>query len=262
MIRLFCAALALAGTLSLCGPALADDGCPQHFLGGRAPVLTTPQPGAVELRSEAFVTLWSPATRDPIYSAEYLTPACLTKADHEVRLDAFHADDRLPKGERAELSDYAGGPYDRGHLAPAHDMPSPTAMHESFVLSNMIPQAPANNRGVWAQTETFTRRLVILAREGYVVTGPVFTPVPGKAAPAPLAGRVHVPAQLFKAVFVPPSQFNPTGQVGAYLVDNTADAKPKVVSLDVVKALAGLDPFPSLSAVDHARADLPTVAGK
>ncbi|MCJ2098926.1 DNA/RNA non-specific endonuclease [Methylobacterium sp. E-046] len=252
MIRTLLAVLALASLFS--SHALAGSTCPEHFLGGQSPALAVPA-GAVELCSDTFATLWSPETRDPVYSAEHLTPAALIGADKTARLNAFHADDRLPRSVRAELSDYAGGAFDRGHMAPAHDMPTPEAMRQSFVLSNMVPQNPANNRGVWAHVEEFTRRLVVLAKEAYVVTGPIF-----EGAPKRLNGRVAIPFRIWKAVYVPPSQFNPDGQVGAYVVANTAEAVPEIISLDGLKALTGIDAFPVLSDRDRARADLPAVA--
>jgi endonuclease G len=251
--------IALALVAALSTPAHAETACPQFFVDGREPALVaTPDVKPVELCNEAFATLWSPETRDPIYSAEHLTPAGLTDADKTARLDAFHADDRLPIKARAALSDYKGSDaYDRGHMAPAHDMPTASAMHESFELSNMIPQDKANNRGVWARIEEFARRLVILGTEGYVVSGPVFD-----AEPQRLKGRVAIPSKLFKAVYIPPNQFSPKGQVGAYVVDNTADAPAQIISLDKLKAIAGIDPFPSLPAEMHAAATLPPVAGK
>lgn len=67
--------------------------------------------------------------------------------------------------------------FDRGHMAPAGDMPTAQAMAQSFSLANMVPQAPENNRGLWAKAfECSTRRYV--KRTGstvYVFTGPVYS---------------------------------------------------------------------------------------
>ncbi len=63
------------------------------------------------------------------------------------RTDDFRPDPMVMTGS-AELSDYRGSGYDRGHLAPAGDMKwSPTAMSESFYMSNMSPQRPGSTEG-------------------------------------------------------------------------------------------------------------------
>ncbi len=65
------------------------------------------------------------------------------------RKDRFRADRNISTGS-ASLEDYRGSEYDRGHLAPAADFKwSEQAMDESFLLSNMSPQVPGFNRGIW-----------------------------------------------------------------------------------------------------------------
>jgi len=253
------AALALA--IAFSSHALADSACDSQFLEGQRPALTAPSSADVELCNTAFVTLWSPATRDPVYSAEHLTAAGLTAADTTARLDAFHADARLPEDARATLRDYAGSRFDRGHMAPAHDMPTPAAMHESFVLSNMVPQSKPNNRGPWAQIEESARTLVVSVfggPGGWVVTGPAFP-----ADPTRLKGRIAIPDRIWKAIYVPgdPSQHVEI-VVGAWIVKNAADPETRFVSLDALKAETGVDPFPSLSPELHATAALPAAARK
>ena len=151
MIRTLLTALALACALS--SHAWAFTNCPQHYLDGQAPALENPRLGAVELCQGAFATLYDPATRDPVYSAETLTSASVQAAGKVTRGSNFRPDERLPVGQRATLRDYKGSRFDRGHMAPAHDMPDAAAESESFRLSNMIPQNKANNRGAWAAIE-------------------------------------------------------------------------------------------------------------
>lgn len=114
--------------------------------------------------------------KTPIYAVERLSPDQLDDAKDEVRTNRFFPDARLRSSERAEIDDYKGSGFDRGHMAPAGDMPNAQAMAQSFSLANMVPQAPENNRGVWAKAvEKSTRYYVMRTRHTvYVFTGPAF----------------------------------------------------------------------------------------
>jgi endonuclease G len=94
------------------------------------------------------------------------------------RSNDFRADPDLPPGERAELQDYRGSGYDRGHMAPAASMKwDARAMSESFLLSNMAPQVgPGFNRGIWATLEDKVRQWTQERGELYVVAGPIILP--------------------------------------------------------------------------------------
>ena len=75
------------------------------------------------------------------------------------RTDNFRSDEKISTNS-ATLSDYKGSGYDRGHLAPAGDMSfNYTAMSESFYMSNMSPQHPSFNRGIWKMLESLVREL-------------------------------------------------------------------------------------------------------
>ncbi len=171
--------------------------CRQHFAGG-VPPLTPDAPRLRELCFDAFAVLHSGNTRTPVYVAERLNRQILQQARQQHRTDHFYADARLPRGERAELEDYRGSGYARGHMAPAGDMGTPEAMAQSFSLANMVPQDPKQNSGPWARIEEDTRRYALRARgDVYVITGPVFEP----GARTIGAGQVAVPSHLFKLVY-------------------------------------------------------------
>ena len=83
--------------------------------------------------------------------------------------------DPLVLGGSATHSDYKGSGYDRGHLAPSADMTwSEVAMKESFYYSNMSPQKPSFNRGVWKRLESRVRKWGAEFDSLYVTTGPLF----------------------------------------------------------------------------------------
>ncbi|CAO4170685.1 Endonuclease [Methylorubrum aminovorans] len=221
--------------------------CPTMFADGRAPALTNPKLAdrAVPLCFEAFAVLHSGASRTPLYAAERLTRRSVSAARRVERADAFHDEDRLPEDDRASLADYVRSGYDRGHLAPAGDMPSAVAQAESFSLANIVPQNRSLNRGLWAAIEESVRRLATERDEIFVVTGPVFE---GRSVGA-IKGRVLVPTQLFKAIYDPR-----TGEAGAYLAPNAAGAEWRAVPLTTLRDIAGLDVFPALPEATKAKA--------
>lgn len=172
-------------------------GCRQFFAGGMAP--RAPKvPLQRELCYDAFAVLHSGQTRTPVFVAERLNRQSIQDAQGEQRTDKFFADARLPHAERAELSDYKGSGYSRGHMAPAGDMPTPTAMAQSFSLANMVPQNSKQNSGPWAKIEKDTRQYALRAKgDVFVITGPVFA----NDAPAVGANQVRVPSHIFKLVY-------------------------------------------------------------
>ncbi|NCB02070.1 MAG: DNA/RNA non-specific endonuclease, partial [Spirochaetia bacterium] len=87
------------------------------------------------------------------------------------RKDNFRSDPLITTGS-AQLEDYRKSGYDRGHLIPAADASwSESAMSETFFMSNMSPQEPKFNRGIWADLEAVVRNFAATNQEVYVVTG-------------------------------------------------------------------------------------------
>lgn len=226
------------------GPAAA--GCPHFFAGGQPPVLTNPRLAAntQALCYQAFAVMHSGLSRTPLYAAEHLDRAQVEAARKTDRVDAFHEEPRLPPAARAQLADYAGSGFDRGHLAPSGDMPDPEAQQESFSLANIVPQNPDLNRHLWAGIESAVRALAVERGNLYVVTGPVFQ---GGNVQS-LKGRVLVPTHLFKAVYDPGR-----GEAGIYLAPNTAAETWEAVSPARLAEIAGIEVFPSLPAAARGR---------
>ena len=227
-------------TVTAAGPALANGtDCPQHFAGGQPPQIVNAKfkPRTQELCFEAFAVLHSGISRTPLYTAERLTRKNLEAAKALSRKDSFHAEDRLPERDRAELSDYARSGYDRGHMAPNANMPTRKAQAESFSLANMVPQIHENNAGVWAGIEAAARELARDEGELYVISGPAFI---GKDIQQ--IGRVLVPTHVWKVLYSPKQQ-----RAGAYLVTNDKTKDYQVLSIAELQKLAGINPLPALS---------------
>lgn len=194
---------------------------------------------------EAFEVLHSGVARIPIWSAQRIDRSSLASARSVARVDAFKPETRLPPFERAELLDYAGSGFDRGHLTPAADMPTPTAQIESFLLSNIIPQNPAHNRGLWARIEAATRAHATRTGTLYVLTGIASL----EEYPAFAGGRVLVPSHLFKAIFDPRS-----GGAAVWWSPNNDTQTYEILSLNDLEARVGLRVFPSVVGPARARA--------
>jgi len=222
----------VANSASLAAPSK----CPEHYANGNLPVITFAplQSNTVELWSAGYGVVYSGIARAPIWSAEHLTPGRIRAAEAVGRSDQFEADMRLPEDWRSELADFKGSGYDRGHLAPSADMPSPAADAQSFLLSNIVAQDSQNNRNLWAAIEKAVRALA-RHREIFVVTGPLWI---GKEV-IWLNGRVMVPTHLYKLIYDPQNQ-----AAAAYLVENAPDKAHRAISLDELEALAGIRFFP------------------
>ena len=112
-------------------------------------------------------------TKTAEYVVEHPTKEAVTgKAS---RKDDFRPDPAVPVSNQSQLDDYAGQPYDRGHLVPAGDnTQSADIMSESFFLTNMVPQVPNHNRGIWKQLETQVRNWVIEGKDVYVISGTTY----------------------------------------------------------------------------------------
>ena len=113
------------------------------------------------------------------------------------RKDDFRPDPQVTTGS-AELVDYVGSGYDRGHLCPAKDMESSVlGMSESFFMSNMSPQHPSLNRGRWKQLEGQVRKWSLEYDSLIVYCGGVLDSISDYIGP----NKVAVPEYYYKVVY-------------------------------------------------------------
>ena len=229
---------ATTGTAFSAGADFAE--CRQLFVNGTPPVVSGRN--AVQARAlcySQFAVLHSGLSHTPVYVAERLNRSMLLNARENQRADKFFVDARLPARERAELTDYQGSGYDRGHMAPAGDMATTEAMAQSFSLANMVPQAPVNNRKAWADIEKATRHYIMRsAGDVFVITGPVFE----KSSPTIGTNNVWVPQHLFKLVYDPSAK-----RAWSHWLENSDEARvSKPISYDELVRRTGIEFLPGL----------------
>jgi len=122
------------------------------------------------------------------------------------RLDNFRPDYRIPEMFRADLVDYTNSGYDRGHLiASANQKETELQNSETFLLSNMSPQAPQFNRNIWRKLESDVRRLNEKPKilETYVICGPIFyfdKPVESIGTTDKNGVTIPIPNAYFKSI--------------------------------------------------------------
>ncbi len=143
----------------------------------------------------------------------------------------------------AKSSDYTNSGYDRGHLCPAGDMGfSAIAMEESFLMSNISPQFPEFNRGIWKELESTVRDWAKKERQLYVVTGPVFSDNKGTIGKE----EVLVPGYYFKIIYDPADK----PKMIAFVLPNEKSDRPLTdfaVTVDDAEKLTGFDFFSQLA---------------
>jgi endonuclease G len=118
----------------------------------------------------------------------------------------FHPDEELPEGfKKVVTGDYARTGFDRGHMCNHEDRASSDASSEAtFVLTNIIPQAPINNQEAWEHLEDYCRSLAKQGNVLYIVCGPQGKGGEGtQGLKSSIAGgKINVPAKTWKVVLV------------------------------------------------------------
>lgn len=215
-----------------------DDNCPSHVIYG-APVSSVPDIQSQYMCKTGYALHYVYSNKLSEYAVEHVTKASVVGS--VPRKDEFREDPEVPVQHRATLKDYVGSGYDRGHMAPAADLAfSAQAMSESFFLSNMMPQAPGNNRGIWKYLETYVRTWADVYGEVFVITGTVLDK-PTKQ----IGDGVTVPGRIYKIVYAPYNE-----KAIAFLFPNEklpVDSMPKyIVTIEEIEKITGLKFLPNL----------------
>ena len=206
-----------------------------------------------------FVTGYNAQRGIPVWTSWHIGRSDLSKA--APRQDDFRPDPALPRQFYAvSPHSYSGAGFDKGHNCPSADRSASLDDNSAtFLMSNMVPQAPHNNQQTWAHLEEYTRAQVQRGQEAYVVMGSYGRGGTGKNGPASTIdqGRVSVPARIWKVVVFLPEGGNDLqriaagqGRVLAIDTPNDDSISPQweqyLTSVDKIEAACGLDIFSAL----------------
>jgi endonuclease G, mitochondrial len=159
----------------------------------------------------------------------------------EQRSNEFIPDPNVESGS-AVTQDYSRSGYDRGHLCPAGDFRHDKALQdETFYMSNMAPQVPDFNRGIWNDLENRVRSWVKKRGELIILTGPILK------KGLPTIGRMNqiaVPEKFYKIIYDPAHE-----EAIAFLFPNEGSVelvKSFTISIDDLEVMTGIDFFEKL----------------
>jgi endonuclease G, mitochondrial len=165
------------------------------------------------------------------------------------RTESFRPDPDLPANwYKVTPADYARSGYDRGHMTPSADRDStPENESATYFMTNIVPQAPDNNRGPWVRLEDYCRKQVELGKELQIIAG-----VYGNKGSIGKNKPITVPETVWKVVLImdkpgrSPSEIGPQTQVIAVEIPNEQGIKTEGwgkyrVTVDSIEAKTGFD---------------------
>ncbi|HEV7374688.1 MAG TPA: Ig-like domain-containing protein [Pyrinomonadaceae bacterium] len=194
----------------------------------------------------------------------------------QPRTNLFRADPDLPAGwYQVNESSFSGTGFDRGHMCPSADRTFTFEENAAtFLMTNMVPQAPDNNQVTWEGLESYARTLLDAGNEVYIISGGYGQGGIGRNSNAVVntvdQGRVVVPAKTWKVLLVLPAGegddvarvTTSTRTIGVIMPNEqgiNADWHNFIVSVDEVEALTGYNFFSNvpenIQAVIEANAD-------
>jgi len=213
-----------------------------------------------------YTLSYNTETLCPNWAAWHLDTSNFGPAD---RMDDFRPDEELPEGwygvKKADYQYNAYG-FDRGHVCPSADRTTTKEDNSmTFLMTNMVPKSPDNNRVIWMHFENFERELVKAGNEVYIIAGPngtggtsgkgTFDSIPIKLKSGEVL-QMNVPATTWKVVMVLPAGSDDVNRINtkdAYTIainvpnqmgmGKTGDWEQFLTSVDEIEALTGYDFF-------------------
>ena len=174
----------------------------------------------VVLKHKTYTSTYDTVRNYPVLVEYWLTKAMLVCPTRIPRGNAFKPDPLLPKQTNLQSS-YDGSGYDRGHNMNAEDNRcDKQGMDESFYFSNMTPQVPQLNRGVWKSLETEVREAAAVSDRIKVWMGSV--------GEQKVVGKLSIPLYCWKVIYIKKS-----GQYFAWIFPNAVPTDKNVKFYEV-----------------------------
>lgn len=197
------------------------------------------------LSCKGFSIGYSHVRRQPLWVCYILTAEKL-QLPRVRRRNKFMPDPRILR-DPVKPADYRRTGFDRGHLAPAADMSySSLMMKHSFYMSNISPQLPGCNRGIWKRLEMQVRKWAIREKQICIITGPLFTGESKNMGKS----RIAVPDGFYKIIL----DLTPPYKMAAFIIPNQATRKRLTsfaVPADKVEEITGFDFFPNFPGAEE-----------
>ncbi|MFI3295973.1 MAG: DNA/RNA non-specific endonuclease, partial [Rikenellaceae bacterium] len=138
-------------------------------------------------------------------------------------------------------SDYTKSGYDRGHLLPSADRSSSVEVNKTtFYMSNVAPQLPSLNRGVWKSLEEQVREWAKSADTVFVVVGAILQE---QNTPKTIGRDVTVPEKFFKAIMI--KKEGDKNKIHCYIMPNSEELNKNFdtysVSLEELEKNSNID---------------------
>jgi endonuclease G len=233
--------------------AQPESGDDSNMLFGNPSNATAIAPENYYLDLKYYTESYSKSRAIPNWVSWHLDASSTTNAAD--RLDNFAGFSGLPPDYFiAQSNSYVGSGFDRGHNCPSADRSSSKAANSAtFLMTNMVPQAPRNNQRTWANFESYLRKQVDDGNEVYVIMGNYGTGGIGTkgAANTICNGNIAVPANLWKVAIILPAgnadltRTNASTNVIAISAANInsidPDWKKYIVTVDEIEEATGYD---------------------
>ncbi|MDB6168350.1 MAG: hypothetical protein JWM88_1214 [Verrucomicrobia bacterium] len=190
----------------------------QMQLGNPSSATTTTNHDHYLIQREQYAMDYSDTNGEPNWVSWDLTSGDVGSSGRSL----FIQDTTLPAGfYQVLITDYSGSGYDRGHMCPSADRTVTVADNQVlFYMSNMIPQAPDNNQGVWANFESYCRTLAAAGNEVLITSGP--SGFNGSRLPSSAAA---IPGYVWKIVVVVP--------LGSGMATDRITASTRVIAIKI-----------------------------